>query len=114
MSEGLQENAMFRLCVSFAVLLMMVAVASLSAAQQYTAIDLGVIGSGSAAQAVSDTGLVTGHTNTDNGARAFFWSPAKGMIDLELLHSDDSFSFGWGINNSGAVAGYSGAFGFLW
>jgi probable HAF family extracellular repeat protein len=85
-----------------------------AAAQSYTATDLGAIGSGSAAQAISDTGFVAGHTNTTGGEHAFFWSPTVGMIDMGLLHSGDLSSNANGLNNSGAVVGVSGGSGFFW
>jgi probable HAF family extracellular repeat protein len=100
----------------FAVLLMVVAVSSLSAAQQYTVTDMGGAGYQFAApQALSNNGLVGGVLVLLDGAgHAFFWSSSTGMLDLGLLHPNDPYSGSYGVNDAGMVVGYSGTYGFVW
>jgi probable HAF family extracellular repeat protein len=103
--------------VSLAVLLMIVALSSLSAAQQYTVTDLGTLigGETSDSAAINDAGQVVGYAGTSEASlHAFFWSNSSGMIDLGLLHSWDGNSFAMGINRSGTVVGTSGNYAFLW
>jgi probable HAF family extracellular repeat protein len=91
----------------FAVLLMIVAVSSLSVAQQYTVTDLGTLGGkGSGATAINDQGVAVGSAQVASGIyHAFLWSSTTGMIDLGLLHENDSSTVATGINNSGLVVG---------
>jgi hypothetical protein len=72
---------MHRLRVTFAVLLMVVAVSSLSAAQQYTVTDLGTLeGVGtSVALAVNDVGQVVGTSETTSAYSILQTSPASLM-----------------------------------
>jgi probable HAF family extracellular repeat protein len=108
---------MRRLRVSFTALLMIIAVSSLSAAQQYTVTDLGTLeGVGtSVALAVNDIGQVVGTSETTSAyVHAFLWTSGKGMIDLGLLNANDFFSNAYGVNKSGQVVGQSGAAAFLW
>jgi probable HAF family extracellular repeat protein len=107
---------MHKLRVSFAVLLMIVAVSSLSVAQQYTVTDLGTLGGKlSTPYAMNDLGQVVGLADRADGTyHAFVWSASTGMRDLGLLHADDVISFAEGINNSGQVVGVSGTSAFLW
>jgi probable HAF family extracellular repeat protein len=104
--------------VSFAVLLMIVTVSSLSAAQQYTVTDLGTLPGEqtSDAFAISSNGFVAGTAEAPPGGfnHAFFWSASNGMVDLGLLNANDFESFGYGVNDSGSVVGQSGISGFLW
>jgi probable HAF family extracellular repeat protein len=100
----------------FAVLLTIVTVSALSAAQQYTVTDLGTLGNPqSEAHAVSDNGQVAGWLYLSDGTvHAFYWSRGTGMLDLGLLHPDDGSSGAYGVNDAGAVVGFSGTYGFLW
>jgi probable HAF family extracellular repeat protein len=102
--------------VSFAVLLIIVVMSSLSTAQQYTVTDLGTLPGGktSGASAINDFGQVVGGAGSTGGNRAFLWSRTSGMQDLGLLHSNDGFSTAYAINNLGQVAGQSGSFAFVW
>jgi probable HAF family extracellular repeat protein len=52
--------------------------------------DLGTLPGGltSRARDVSETGEVVGTSSTSNGNRAFLWSAARGMLDLNTLVSD--------------------------
>jgi probable HAF family extracellular repeat protein len=101
---------MSKLRVSFAVLLMIVAVSSLSAAQQYTVTDLGTLGgSNSSAFAINDLGQVVGCADTVSSlGHSFIWSAASGMHDIGTLgHGPRSYSCALGINNAGQVVGYT-------
>jgi probable HAF family extracellular repeat protein len=102
--------------VTFTTLLMIVALSSMCFAQQYTVTDLGTLGGqSSGALALNNSGQVVGYAYGTNGnAHAFLWSQATGMLDLGLLHPQDTSSYGNAVNNSGEVAGSSGEFAFLW
>jgi probable HAF family extracellular repeat protein len=102
--------------VTFIVLLMIIAVPSLSAAQQYAVTDLGTLPGGktSGASAISDDGRVAGYSLLREGAHAISWSVRTGMVDLGLLHTSDGFSYAYGINSSGTVVGASGSSAFSW
>src|SRR5436190_4697723 len=93
--------------VRFAALLMIVAVSSLSLAQQYTVTALNAPGTFSYALALSDNGQVAGYWLP----HAFRWTATEGMQDLGVL-SGSMWSSGLGINNSGQVVGYSSGDGF--
>jgi len=49
---------------------------------------------------------VTGGSETAGGTQAFLWDPQSGMHDLGTLGGVPSY--GYGINDSGQVTGYSG------
>jgi probable HAF family extracellular repeat protein len=98
--------------VSFAVLLMIVVVSSLSAAQQYTVTDLGTLGGPvSNAIAINDFGHVVGFASVSNNSdvqHAFVWTATAGMHDLGTVSGHDAdFSYAESINNSGSIVGYS-------
>jgi probable HAF family extracellular repeat protein len=117
MSAPVQEIDMRVLRVSFAVLLVIVAVSSLSAGQQYTVTDLGTLFNAlsSYSQGMNDKGQVVGWNVFSGGhTRAFLWSSDTGMIDLHRLHTYDLGSVAYGINDIGAVVGSSGSYAFLW
>jgi probable HAF family extracellular repeat protein len=105
--------------VSFAVLLMIVAVSSLSASQQYTVTDLGTLGGTiSTSLGINAGGQVVGFsTLTDGTDRAFLWSSQSGMINLGALQASD-LSVGYSVNLYGEVVGksysVSGSNAFLW
>ncbi len=85
-------------------------------------IDLGTLGSGTSgsATAVNDHGVVVGYTSTvGNGTlRAFRWTAARGMSDLEPFDGPESYATG--VNNDGLVVGNhvltdgTGLLGFAW
>ena len=90
---------------------------SLAIAQTYTVTDLGVLGgdSASASIGINSFGEIVGCSDTSttyypcsgvNPGHAFLWKSKTGMKDLGVLHGDDT-SGGVGINDSGAVVGYS-------
>jgi probable HAF family extracellular repeat protein len=79
----------------------------------YTFIDLGVLGGlDSAARAISESGVVVGHADTEPGSRwtgyhAFWWPPMAGaMFDLGTI-SGDRNSAAQGINALNQIAGVS-------
>jgi probable HAF family extracellular repeat protein len=103
--------------VIFPVLLLIVAVSSLSVAQQYTLTDLGTFpgGKGSSVLAINDVGQAVGTADVSTGIdHAFLWSSTTGLVDLGLLNQNDQFSTAYGLNNLGQVVGQSGTAAFLW
>src|SRR5262245_7609526 len=88
-----------------------VAAAAPSASIQYNITDLG----DGAGVAINAGGQVTGYTNAQH---AFLWTPATPhglsgtLIDLGTLSG--GLSYGYGINNSGQVTGFSEWVAFLW
>jgi probable HAF family extracellular repeat protein len=106
--------------VTFAVLLMIVAVSSLSAAQQYTVTDLGTLSLGgvSGGLALNNKGAVVGFGSVvDGNDHAFLWTSSAGMSDLGVL-SGYTGSIAQSINDYGEVVGWcNGAKGveaFFW
>jgi probable HAF family extracellular repeat protein len=108
--------------VSFAVLVMIVAVSSLCLAQSYVVTDLGTLGGAtSGAFAVNSKGQVAGYSTVNANIyidHAFIWSSSAGMLDLGGLPGDSS-SYAFAINDNGQVAGWSygnatGAHAFVW
>jgi probable HAF family extracellular repeat protein len=103
---------------------------SLAMAQKYKVTDLGVLpgDSGSAGININSSGQVTGCSDTSTSqsnlcafilpSHAFLWSSGR-MRDLGTLSGDD-LSIGFGLNDSGAVVGFSEntqtgvGHGFLW
>jgi len=84
----------------------------------YTVTDLGTLGGyNSAANGINARGQVAGRSTTigDAALRPFLWTPttpggpAGTMIDLGTLGGDDPVFgvAGWGVNDSGQVAGWS-------
>src|SRR5215471_12615494 len=95
--------------VGIAALLMIVAMSSLSAAQQYTVTDLGAFGKSSRAYGINDRGQVVGESTLPGSgkARAFLWSAGAGLLDLGVAYADDTSSLAFAVNNSGQVVGES-------
>jgi probable HAF family extracellular repeat protein len=90
---------------------------SIATAQKYTVTDLGLLqgDTASASVGINSSGQIVGCSDTSStyypcsGAytgHAFLWDRKTGMQDLGTLPGDDT-SGGIGINNSGAVVGYS-------
>ena len=103
----------------FAQAFAFLAVALTAAAQTYTITDLGVLKGNNESSGFwlnnlgqvvgcSDVQTVQGYpcTGTQPGQHAFLWSKATGMLDLGTLPGGN-ISGGVGINDSGAVVGYS-------
>jgi len=66
-------------------------------------------GSSSAADDVSDNGIVVGTTDSPNGIRAFRWTANTGMQSLGILATSGE-SFGFAISqDGGAIVGSSDA-----
>lgn len=97
------------------------AVAAPPAAIQYHVTDLGKLGGvESAGVAINSRGQVTGYSTVTGSVyqHGFLWTPTMpngtsgAMIDLGTIGED--WSYGWDINSSGQVAGYSGGYAVLW
>lgn len=90
--------------------------------QESGMIDLGTLGTGNGgyATAVNDDGVVVGYTSSagSNAIRAFVWSSASGMADLDPFNGRESYATG--ISNGGLVVGNHlvadgrGLYGFAW
>lgn len=67
-----------------------------------------LVGSGrwsSFAEAINDTGWITGNSDSPLGIEAFIWTPETGMVGLGDLDGGFSYSFGESINAFGQIAG---------
>jgi probable HAF family extracellular repeat protein len=74
----------------------------------YSVTDLGTLGGPyTEGFGLNNTGQVTGHSSTSDGAQhAFLYSNGQ-MTDLGTLGDSNSYSFGVSINNAGQVTGYA-------
>jgi probable HAF family extracellular repeat protein len=70
-------------------------------------VDIGTLPGGSASQAfgINDTGDVVGSSDSTQGSRAFIWSSAEGLRDLNALVTSASvvLTKAVGINNAGMI-----------
>src|ERR1044072_695916 len=83
------------------------ATATAIAAPQYQIFDLGVLQMNDLASygdGVSPGGIAVGHSGTGNGARAFTWTQADGLMALPLLSGRPS-SVASSANDNGIVVG---------
>ena len=102
----------------FDLLLVLLCPASLTAQQKYAVKDLGTFGADSAANAISNNGLVVGYSTGPNGDRAFIWDKVNGMVEVGMPCPESfAISSAFGVNSKGQVVGVCGgfnAFTFLW
>jgi len=96
-----------RLSLCSALVLAMV---SLTAAQQYSVTDLGAFPGGnvSQSQAINVVGQVAGYARFANfNAHGFFWTHKRGLVDLGSIPPKTNFSVAQGINSLGDIVEYS-------
>ena len=89
---------------------LVLAVVSLTAAQQYSVTDLGAFPSGnvSQGQTINVVGQVAGYARFANfNAHGFFWTQKSGLVDLGSIPPKTNFSVAQGINSLGDIVGYS-------
>jgi probable HAF family extracellular repeat protein len=73
------------------------------AAQVYAITDLGTLGGGqSAANAISNSGLVVGYADTGSGNQPFVWSSNHGMQQIQTGSTEGQ---ALGVNSAGTVVG---------
>lgn len=83
--------------------------AAQAAAPAYTIVDLGVVGSGTASQAMgisSDGNIVVGRSVASNQSSAYTWTSQGGMVALSNL-SGRNYAIAYDVNNSGMAVGTS-------
>jgi len=98
----------------FGLLFVLLCPASSIAQQKYAVKDLGTFGDDSAANAISNNGLVVGHST----GRAFIWDKVNGMVEVGMPCPESfAISSAFGVNSKGQVVGVCGGFTaitFLW
>lgn len=94
----------------FVLAVLLFGIAGQASAAKYVVRDLGVLPGtvSSEAKGVNDSGEVVGVcTDAQGNSHGFYWSAAKGMVELKPL-AGDKHCIAYAINNKGLIAGGSG------